>query len=164
MPDHPFELIGTEQVLWRHATAGSAGAVGVPVFEVDGDSRRAVLRDIRQAEPPLTLPHGVTKYLFEGRFIEDDDLALRMVWPLRLGAVGGSPEVHEKIYPPTGCGIVVVFAASPGRYVYVTENRVADTWASPNGTPVRLDVRGRAVLECVFEQPGDQVVFFGAHA
>lgn len=82
--------------------------------------------------------------------------------PVRHGAVGGSPEVHEKIHPATGRGVVVIFAAAAGRYVYITENRVATTWVSPQQTPVRLDPEGRAVLECTFAKPGAQVVFFGA--
>ncbi|MEI8197166.1 MAG: hypothetical protein WCI73_14810, partial [Phycisphaerae bacterium] len=80
MPEHPFEIIGSDQVLWRHRAAGPAGNIGVPVFEIDGHCRRAVLRDIRQLEPPIILPHGVQQHVYEGRFAADDDLALRLVF------------------------------------------------------------------------------------
>ena len=50
----------------------------------------------------------------------------------RTGAVGGSPEVYEKIDPNTGWGVVSVFANARGTYTYLTHASVSlQTWAMP---------------------------------
>jgi alpha-galactosidase len=81
--------------------------------------------------------------------------------PVRSGIVGGSPEVHEKILPATGRGVVAVFAGAAGRYTYVTANRVAATHWAAEGVTVTRDPAGRARLECEFRHAGAHLVFFG---
>jgi alpha-galactosidase len=81
--------------------------------------------------------------------------------PLRVGSVGGSGEVHEKIEHETGRGAIVVFSTARGRQRYVSEHPVAhEHWATP-GTSVSFDARGRAVVDAAFEKPGAAIVFFG---
>jgi len=77
------------------------------------------------------------------------------------GAVGGSPEIHEKIAARTGRGVVAVFATARGVYTYVTTSRPAGTfWATP-GTTVRYDERGHAVIVVEFTGSDAAIVFFG---
>ena len=90
--------------------------------------------------------------------VRDDVTAAGAV---RVGDVGGSPEVYEKINPATGRGVVVVFAAARGRYEYVTRAAVADMFYATEGVSVRKDARNRAMLDVVFAKPGAQMVFFG---
>jgi len=80
--------------------------------------------------------------------------------PVRSGPVGGSPEVHEKI-AQSGRGVVSVFASAPGTYTYVTQSIVsADMWHTDNCT-VRIDSKGRAVIEAAFNKPSAVIVMFG---
>ena len=82
-------------------------------------------------------------------------------FPVRSGAIGGSPEVHEKISGKTGRGVVVVFSSEPGTYTYITENRpVRPLWHTPEMT-VDFDAKGRAVIRASFEKPGARIVYFG---
>ncbi len=85
-------------------------------------------------------------------------------YPVRTGAVGGSPEVHEKISEETGRGVVSVFASAPGRYTYVTQNAVAPGIWHNNGVTVTTDARGRACLDLAFDKAGAKVIFFGITA
>lgn len=82
--------------------------------------------------------------------------------PVRSGAVGGTPEVHEKIDLHTGRGVVCVFADARGPYSYVTQNPVsADFWHN-DGVSVSLDQSGRAKIEMDFHGDGAKIIFFGA--
>lgn len=80
---------------------------------------------------------------------------------LVTGAVGGSPEVHEKIPAATGRGVVAVFATAPGVYTYVTAVRPARTFWETEGTRVQYDGRGHAVITAEFGASGAAMVFFG---
>lgn len=93
--------------------------------------------------------------------------------PVRSGAIGGSPEIHEKIFTGSGRGAVVIFYnyrnvwradpanSFPGEFTYTTENPVDKKhWANP-GTDVTFDDRGRAVITAKFTGPGAKIVFFG---
>lgn len=82
--------------------------------------------------------------------------------PVRQGAVGGSPEVHEKIDAQTGRGVVSVFAGARGRYAYVTQNAVAPDFWHNDGVSVSLDSAGRARIEMDFDRASAKIVFFGA--
>ena len=83
--------------------------------------------------------------------------------PVRTGIVGGSPEVHEKILPATGRGVVSVFAASPGTYTYVTQSPVTDTVQHNHGVAVRRLADGRAVITAMFAaNEHAKVLFWGA--
>ena len=82
--------------------------------------------------------------------------------PVRRGAVGGTPEVHEKIDARTGRGVVSVFADARGRYAHVTRNAVAaDVWHN-EGVSVSIDRAGRAKIEMEFTTASAKIVFFGA--
>ena len=84
--------------------------------------------------------------------------------PVVTGAVGGSPEVHEKIAGRTGRGLVSLFATAAGRYTYVTAGRPVKAFWASEGATVRYDSRGHAVVEVQFAAPGAAVVFFGSGA
>nr|CAA9239667.1 GH36 [uncultured Armatimonadetes bacterium] len=81
--------------------------------------------------------------------------------PVRVGAVGGSPEVHEKINAANGRGVVCLFASASGSYTYVTENRVAPGVWHNDGVTVTHDPRGRARIDARFDTAGAKIVFFG---
>jgi len=80
---------------------------------------------------------------------------------LRDGAVGGSPEVYEKINPTTGRGEVVVFSSHPGVYRYVTRNTADSAIWKTRGTSVAFDAEGRAVIDAQFIGAEAKIVFFG---
>jgi alpha-galactosidase len=81
--------------------------------------------------------------------------------PVRVGPVGGSGEVHEKIERETGRGAIVLFSTASGRQRYVSVHPVArEHWATP-GTSVTFDAQGRAVVDAAFDKPGAAIVFFG---
>ncbi len=80
--------------------------------------------------------------------------------PIRTGCVASSDEVHEKINPANGKGVVVLFSTTPGKLVYTTRHAPArELWAT-EGTEVRFDRKGRAVIENQMEA-GAAIVFFG---
>jgi len=79
----------------------------------------------------------------------------------RVGNVGESPEIYEKINPANGRGVVVAFAAARGVYHYVTRSAVAETTHAEGDVSFKRDASNRAVLAFTFEKPGAQMVFFG---
>jgi alpha-galactosidase len=80
--------------------------------------------------------------------------------PIRTGEVAGVYEVHEKISNSSNRGAVVLFSATKGRIVYVTEHTPKQTfWATP-GTKISFDGQGHAVLENDMES-GAAIAFFG---
>lgn len=82
---------------------------------------------------------------------------------IRTGAVGGSPEVYEKL-SNSGRGVVSLFASATGSYTYVTQVPVAPgLWHSP-GVVVRTGADGHAILKATFDGPGARIVFFGVSA
>lgn len=81
--------------------------------------------------------------------------------PVRAGIVGGSPEIHEKINPRTGRGLIAIFAEAPGTYTYVTQNVVAGGDKGMGDVQVTRDAQGRARLDAAFAQAGAALVFFG---
>ncbi len=83
--------------------------------------------------------------------------------PVRVGNVGGSPEIHEKIDRRSGKGVVSMFAVSPGVYSYVTHHPVADAVKHNHGVAVRKLADGRAVITAAFAtNENAKVLFFGA--
>jgi len=88
--------------------------------------------------------------------------AMAAAAPVRVGEVGGSGEVHEKIEHETGRGGIVIFSTQPGRQRYVSEHpTVTGYWATP-GVTVSFDAAGHAVIDADFDRPGAAIVFFGA--
>jgi len=84
--------------------------------------------------------------------------------PVRTGAVGGNPEIHEKVSPRSGRGAVALFASSAGSYTYITEARVARGVWTGEGVTVTFTPDGRARLEASFTAPGATLAFFGVSA
>ena len=80
--------------------------------------------------------------------------------PVRVGRIGSSPEIHEKI-APNGNGLFVMFANEGGDHVYVTEHSVAPVLWKSDGVAVEKDAKGRAVLRCHFEKASAAIVVFG---
>jgi hypothetical protein len=80
--------------------------------------------------------------------------------PVRIGRIGSSPEIHEKI-APNGNGLFVMFANEGGDHVYVTEHSVAPVLWKSDGVAVEKDAKGRAVLRCHFEKASAVIVVFG---
>lgn len=91
------------------------------------------------------------------RQVRDD---ITEAYPARSGAVGGSPEIHEKI-SPGGRGAICVFANAKGTYQYVSRNKVVGTFWATEGASVELDSAGRAKLELAFTEPGAHIALFG---
>jgi alpha-galactosidase len=77
-----IELVGRPEVLWRYILrpSGRALAIAPPAFEVDGEWRRAALREIRAQGAPVHLPFGVAEYTFAGAVADDADLQLTLVF------------------------------------------------------------------------------------
>lgn len=82
--------------------------------------------------------------------------------PVRSGVVGGSPEVHEKILAATGRGVLSLFTASPGKYTYITENKVAKKFWTHDGVTITRLKNGRARIDFeTREFAAARMVFFG---
>jgi alpha-galactosidase len=89
-----------------------------------------------------------------------DDITLAS--PVRTGVIGGSPEIHEKINPANGRGVIVVFANQAGVYHYVSRQPVAEPKAATEGVRVTRDAQGRAVLTLTFTSEDAHIVYCGA--
>jgi hypothetical protein len=103
---------------------------------------------------------AMAQVLLRYRQVRDDATAAP---PVRGGPVAGSPEVHEKLRPETGRGVVAVFSTDVGRFTVVTSHPVADGgWCSGTSRVVvtRLP-SGRARLDVDFAEPGAVLVLFG---
>lgn len=81
--------------------------------------------------------------------------------PVVTGAVGSSPEIHEKISAQTGKGAVVLFATAKGKFSYVTAHQPHESFWTAGEVAVHYDRRGRAVLEVDLSSSGAAIVFFG---
>ncbi len=110
---------------------------------------------------PKISPEGVAffaKMLGMYKQVRDDMTETAMI---RDGAVGGSPEVYEKINPENGRGAVVIFSSERGNYTYITHNKVDQkSWANEDVT-VTFDSKGRALITMEFKTPSDKIVYFG---
>ena len=82
--------------------------------------------------------------------------------PRVSGPVGGTPEVHEKVHPETGRGVICLFSPSAGRFEYATRGRVVEEHAAAGGVSVERREDGGAVLTWACERPGAAMVCFGA--
>ncbi len=52
--------------------------------------------------------------------------AVTRAYPLVIGFAGSSPEIHEKIDPSQGSGLVAFFTVTPGRVVHYTQKLDTD--------------------------------------
>jgi len=80
---------------------------------------------------------------------------------IRDGAVGGSPEVYEKINPATGKGAVVVFSSHAGSYSYITKMKPDKKTWNTKGVDLTFDSEGHAVINSVFSGSEAKIIFFG---
>jgi alpha-galactosidase len=79
---------------------------------------------------------------------------------LRIGGVGGNPEIYEKINPTNGQGAMVVFASHPGHYVYISESQPAHSLWKTKGVEVSFDAKGRARLDLDFTGADAKIICF----
>jgi alpha-galactosidase len=79
----------------------------------------------------------------------------------RDGAVGGSPEVYEKINPLTGKGAVVVFSSHAGSYSYITKMKPDKKIWNTNGVDLTFDSEGHAIINSIFSGSEAKIIFFG---
>ena len=82
-------------------------------------------------------------------------------FPVRSGAVAGTPEIHEKISDETGRGGLVIFANTREHFTYVTQSKPVHNWWASEGTDVQFDKIGHAVISADTSN-GAALVFFGA--
>ena len=80
---------------------------------------------------------------------------------LRDGAVGGSPEVYEKINKENGKGAMVVFSSHKGSYEYVSRSKPNQKYWSTEGVELKFDNEGYAVIKVSFEKSEAKIIFFG---
>jgi len=80
---------------------------------------------------------------------------------IRDGAVGGSPEVYEKINSVTGRGAVVVFSSHPGTYTYITNKKPEQKNWKTKGVNITFDKEGSAVINTTFLGAEAKIIFFG---
>jgi alpha-galactosidase len=81
--------------------------------------------------------------------------------PIVTGAVGTTPEIHEKISQGTGKGAVVLFATINGRFKYITAHRPSKNFWSEGDVSVHFDAKHHAVVEATFTSPSAVIVLFG---
>ena len=85
--------------------------------------------------------------------------------PRRQGLVGADGEVHEKVNPDTGRGIVCVFNTGAGTHTYVTDSRPdlrTAPWTSDGVTVTPLpDGRAKVVATFAGRQTAKLIVFGG---
>lgn len=84
--------------------------------------------------------------------------------PRRQGIVGSDGEVHEKINPATGRGVVCIFATGAGTHTYVTDRRAStsDVWHNGGVEATALpDGRVKVVATFAGKQTAKLIVFGG---
>ncbi len=80
---------------------------------------------------------------------------------IRDGAVGGSPEVYEKINKENGKGAMVVFSSHKGSYEYVSGSKPEKKYWSTKGVNLIFDKEGHAIIKVNFEKAEAKIIFFG---
>jgi alpha-galactosidase len=98
------------------------------------------------------------KTLTEYKQIRDDITEATLI---RDGAVGGSPEVYEKINPATGKGAVVVFSSHGGSYSYITKATPSQNSWQTDGVNMSFDNEGHAVIHTQFSKAEAKIILFG---
>ena len=82
---------------------------------------------------------------------------------IRDGAVGGSPEVYEKINKENGKGAMVVFSSHKGSYEYVSRSKPNQKYWSTDGVNLTFDNEGYAVIKVSFDKAEAKIVYFGVN-
>ena len=90
--------------------------------------------------------------------VRDDMTETAMI---RDGAVGGSPEVYEKINPETGRGAIVLFSSHQGSYEYISQNKPDQKFWSTKGVELSFDKEGHSVMKVSFDKAEAKIIFFG---
>jgi alpha-galactosidase len=80
---------------------------------------------------------------------------------IRDGAVGGSPEVYEKISKENGKGAMVVFSSHKGSYEYVSRSKPNQKYWSTDGVDLTFDKDGFASIKINFDKAEAKIIFFG---
>jgi alpha-galactosidase len=81
--------------------------------------------------------------------------------PVRIGEPGTSLEIHEKINPATGKGLLCLFSGCAGTHEWLTSCPVAASWWSNEAVSVVRDAHGYARVYVSLEEAGAVVVMFG---
>ncbi|HEY8688658.1 MAG TPA: alpha-galactosidase [Chitinophagaceae bacterium] len=81
--------------------------------------------------------------------------------PVNYGLPGESTEIHEKINPENGKGVVVIFGTGKLEVLYITKSRVSKKIWFNDGVTVNYDDKGRAVIKASFSNTGAKIIFFG---
>jgi alpha-galactosidase len=77
------------------------------------------------------------------------------------GAVGGSPEVYEKINESTGKGAIVLFSSHKGSYEYISQRKPDQNYWLTKGVDISFDKDGHAVIKTNFNGAEAKIIFFG---
>ena len=81
--------------------------------------------------------------------------------PVNYGLPGESTEIHEKINPENGKGVVAIFGSGKLEVSYITKTSVSkNTWFN-DGVTVNYDDKGRGVIKASFSETGAKMIFFG---
>ncbi len=92
--------------------------------------------------------------------VRDDMTSTAMI---QDGAVGGSPEVYEKINPATGRGAIVLFSSHGGTYSYISKNKIDPKYWATSGVKVQIDPSGLARIDADFKTAEAKIIFFGVN-
>jgi alpha-galactosidase len=82
--------------------------------------------------------------------------------PVRTGTVGGGVEVHEKINPENGRGIVAVFTNGETDYTFVTSRKTCAAVRVSGGADIDITGGGSAKIRVRSRTTGAVIIFFGA--
>lgn len=80
---------------------------------------------------------------------------------IRDGAVGGSPEVYEKINGYNGNGAIVLFSSHKGSYEYVSQSKPDQKYWSTKGVDISFDKEGHSAIKVAFDKAEAKIIFFG---
>lgn len=92
--------------------------------------------------------------------VRDDMTETSMI---RDGAVGGSPEVYEKVNPETGKGAIVVFSSHAGTYRYISKTKVNQKHWETRDTEVKLLPSGLVQVDVKLTTAEAKIIFFGVN-
>ncbi len=106
-------------------------------------------------------PKGIAFYretLGYYKQVRDDITQSTMI---RDGAVGGSPEIYEKINKENGNGAMVILSSHRGNYEYVSRHKPNTKYWATKGVDVKFDKAGNAVVNVSFDKAEAKIIFFG---
>lgn len=80
------------------------------------------------------------------------------------GAVGGSPEVYEKVNTANGRGAITLFSSHKGVYQYITKCRPNQKFWATKGVDIAFTKQGYAVITANFDKAEAKILFFGVQS